>query len=124
MYKNAFDIYCFSSYLQLDNCENEEDLETIVDLPKYATIINSSGWPCTRTIETRNKSELLQMLVYDEIVTKRRSAINAFFQGLQHCGVGTLLKDNYELSVHSSEHSAHSIVFYGFGLYKTTRSRF
>ena len=73
------------------------DLDAIVDDVKYAAYINSSDWPYTRIIGLRNITELLQMLVYDEVVRKRFFATKAFFNGLEHTGVGSLLQNNFDV---------------------------
>ncbi len=54
-----------------------DDLSIIIDDPR---IVNA---PITRSITVENKSELLQMLVTEEVFFKRDANISAFRKGLE-----------------------------------------
>ena len=60
-------------------------------------IINSSGWPITKLINSRTKAEFIQRLIYHEVVGKRLSAINSFCVGLSKLGVLGLIRSNAAL---------------------------
>ena len=49
-------------------------------------IINCSRWEPTVTIKLRNKNLLICELVFDEVVTKRRSQVRSSTEGLQISG--------------------------------------
>ena len=54
----------------------------IIDDPRYGGVLNSSGWPPTKPINTITKSEFLQCLIFNEVVQKRQPAVQAFCRGL------------------------------------------
>ena len=55
-------------------------------------IINSSGWSLTSEITLQSKHDLIQGLIYDEVVGKRDRHIHALRRGLQRLGVLDMLK--------------------------------
>ena len=63
--------------LQLDNATSQDDINDIIDDPRYMAIVNSSGWPTTKSITTASKSEFLQQLTLNEVILKRQHAIKA-----------------------------------------------
>lgn len=48
----------------------------------------------TREIVPRNKSELLLILINDQVIKKRQSAMQAFFKGLENLGLGSMIEGN------------------------------
>ena len=51
------------------------------------TIINGSGWGLTTEITLHTKHDLVQGLIYDEVVGKRERHIRALRRGLERLGV-------------------------------------
>ena len=51
------------------------------------TIINSSGWGLTTEIMLYTKHDLVQGLIYDEVVGKRERHVRALRSGLERLGV-------------------------------------
>ena len=60
-------------------------------------IVNSSGWPTTKSITTVSKSEFLQQLILNEVILKRQHAIKALCRGLDHLNTTNLLQENSDL---------------------------
>ena len=54
--------------LQRDNAISQDDINDIIDDPRYMAIVNSSGWPTTKCITTISKTEVLQQLVLNEVI--------------------------------------------------------
>ena len=46
-------------------------------------LINASNWPPTQSITTSSKSTLLQELIYEEVIEKRRKQIRNMRKGLR-----------------------------------------
>lgn len=46
-------------------------------------IVNGSGWPITESIKIKNKTALLQQLLLDELIQKRKAALDEVRQGLK-----------------------------------------
>ena len=74
-----------------------DQINKVLDDPRYGGILNSSGWPTTKCINTTTKTEFLQCLIHNEVIRKRLEAVQAFCQGLEHLKVVTLLKRNPDL---------------------------
>ena len=83
--------------LQLDNANSQDEINTIIDDPRYAAILNASGWPITKCITPVTKSEFLQNLLFSEVILKRQRAVQAFCKGLDHLNVHKLVKENMEV---------------------------
>ena len=83
--------------LQLDHASTVDEINTVIDDPRYAGILNSCGWPTTKCITATSKTEFLQCLVHNEVIHKRLGAIQAFCQGLEHLNVVTLLRQNVDV---------------------------
>ena len=69
----------------------------IIDDPRYGGVLNSSGWPPTKQINTVTKSEFLQCLIFNEVVQKRQSAVQAFCRGLDLLNICQLVKEHPDL---------------------------
>ena len=69
----------------------------VIDNPRYAAILNASGWPITKSVTPVSKSEFLQSLLFSEVILKCQRAVQAFCKGLDHLNVFKLLKDNVEV---------------------------
>lgn len=50
-------------------------------------IINSSGWDFTRVINLKSKGDLVQGLIFEEVVGKRERQLAALRKGLRYLGV-------------------------------------
>ena len=85
------------NFMQLDTATSQDDINDIIDDPRYMAIVNSSGWPTTKCITTISKSEFLQQLVLNEVIMKRQHAIKALCRGLDRLNVAKLIQDNSEL---------------------------
>ena len=83
--------------LQLDNANSQDDINDIIDDPRYMAIVNSSGWPNTKSITTVSKSEFLQQLILNEVILKRQHAIKALCRGLDCLNITKLLQENSDL---------------------------
>ena len=57
--------------LQLDGADSQECVDDVIDDPRFMAILNSSGWPMTRCVSLASKAELLQQLIFHEVVQKR-----------------------------------------------------
>ena len=81
----------------MDHSTTLDQINDILDDPRYAAILNSSGWPITKCINTTTKTEFLQCLIHNEVVQKRLKSVQSFCQGLEHLKVVTLLRKNPDL---------------------------
>ena len=69
----------------------------MIDDPRFMAILNSSGWPVTRCVSLASKSELLQQLIFNEVVQKRQQAIHSVCRGLDQLKVVKLLRGNADI---------------------------
>lgn len=60
-------------------------------------ILNSSGWPVTRCVTLTSKAELLQQLIFSEVVLKRQQYIRSLCRGLDHLNIMKLMRGNKDL---------------------------
>ena len=60
-------------------------------------IVNSSGWPTTKSFTTVSKFEFLQQLILNEVILKRQHAIKALCRGLDRVNITKLLQKNSDL---------------------------
>ena len=87
----------YNLLLQLDNADSQESIDDIIDDPRFMAILNSSGWPVTRCVSLTSKAELLQQLIFSEVVLKRQQAIHHLCTGLGHLNIMKLMRENEDL---------------------------
>ena len=78
--------------MQMSKAETEADIEAVLDKPDNMAIVNCSKWSPTQPITPVTKTSLLQELIYDEVVDKRRKQIAGLRKGLQQFDMISLLK--------------------------------
>ena len=82
--------------MQLNCLSSTEELDAVLDEDKYIAIVNSSGWPGTKVITLTNKTEFVNCLVWQQIVSSREEAVIAFGHGLELVGLHTLIRRNWK----------------------------
>lgn len=91
----------------MDTAETNEEIDSLLDVPTNTYIINASGWSITENITTEKKYKLIQHLLIDEVITKRRKNLQAFCLGMECLGVDFLVRSHpdlmKEIFVHSDE---------------------
>ena len=60
-------------------------------------LINSSGWSPVKQVTVTTKTELVQGLIFNEVVYKRDKQLRALRKGLENLGLLKLLQMNPEL---------------------------
>ena len=78
--------------LQLDAANEEKDIEDILDKPENMAIINASNWSPTRAITLVSKIDLLQELVYAEVIDKRHNQLKSLRTGMDYLCLTSLCK--------------------------------
>ena len=73
-------VYFFSS--QIDQATTENAIDQILQDPAKMAIVNSSRWLITKPINVHTKSELVQEIMVEELLSKRGDNIRAFQNGL------------------------------------------
>ena len=74
----------------LQNCNNDDDIVNLfnsTEAPGYEQIIGLSEWDQNVDITIENKSILIDMLVYEEVITRRSGKIKAIKEGLSMLGI-------------------------------------
>ena len=82
---------------KIDAAETENEIIEIFNSeegPAYEQIVNSSQWDITVSVSTKNRNQLLQMLIYDEVVVKREKQIKAIREGLNIGKLFAFVKSN------------------------------
>ena len=91
----------------MDAATTDEEIDSLLDLPTNTFIINASGWSITESVTIEKKYKLIQHLLIDEVITKRRKNLQAFCLGMECLGVDFLLRSHpdlmMEIFVHSDE---------------------
>ena len=82
--------------LQLDQSTALDQINNVLDDLRYTSILNSSGWPTTKYINTTTNADFLQYLIHN-VVHNWLKSVQSFCQGLEHLEVVTLLKQNPDL---------------------------
>jgi len=78
----------------LQNCHSDDDIANLFnssEAPAYEQIIGLSEWDQNVAINTNNKSILIDILVYEEVITRRSGKIKAIKEGLSMLGVADYL---------------------------------
>lgn len=81
-----------NSESQLDAAKEETDIEDILEKPENMAIINASNWSPTRPITLVSKSDLLQELVFAEVIDKRHSQLKSIRTGMDYLCLTSLCK--------------------------------
>ena len=79
--------------MQLDNAGTDEEINLVLEHPSVMMIINSSRWSVTEMITKANKSALLQLLIWEEVVKRREENLMAFRKGMNVLGMLDMLKN-------------------------------
>lgn len=91
----------------MDAATTDEEIDSLLDLPSNTFIINASGWSITENVTIEKKYKLIQHLLIEEVITKRRKNLQAFCLGMECLGVDFLVRSHPELMkeifVHSNE---------------------
>ena len=77
--------------MQLDNATTDNQIDNLLDLPTNTFILNASGWSITENVTVEKKYTLIQHLLIDEVITKRRKNLQAFCLCLQSLGIDFLM---------------------------------
>ena len=77
--------------MQLDNAITDDQIDNLLDLPTNTFILNASGWSITENVMVEKKYTLIQHLLIDEVITKRRKNLQAFCLGLQSLRINFLM---------------------------------
>ena len=66
-------------------------IDNLLDLLTNAFILNASGWSITENVTVEKKYTLIEHMLIDEEITKRRKNLQAFCLGLQSLGINFLM---------------------------------
>ena len=69
--------------VQVDRTEIDEEIDHILDEPSGLFVVNNSGWSHTEAITVQNKTTLLQYLIWDEVINKRKYHVTAMQRGME-----------------------------------------
>lgn len=84
--------------MQIDQAPNDEALDVILDDRENMAIINCSRWPITKTVTMNTKTELVQILLVEELLNKRLDNIRALKRGLMVLGFADMCRTNIDLT--------------------------
>lgn len=79
-----------SLHLQLDAASSNEDIDSLLNDQEYMTLVNTSRWSITDSINIQSKNILIQGLIIDEVLGKRSCQIESLRKGLGTLGVLSL----------------------------------
>ena len=83
---------------RLDVAKTEEELQMLMDKDEskevFWQLVNSCHWPITEAINLRNKTLLMQELIYNELVASRKQEIGELQAGLETLGFLAYAKEN------------------------------
>ena len=72
--------------LKLDDATSDEDIDLLLNEPKYMALVDSSRWSATTAINVSMKSSLIQGLIVEEVIGKRRGQMENLRKGLAKFG--------------------------------------
>ena len=96
--KESLSLLVHTQFTQIDQATTEEALDQILQDPAKMAIVNSSRWPVTKSINLCTKSELVQAIMEEELLSKRGDNIRAFQKGLSVMGFMTLCLNNPDVT--------------------------
>ena len=66
-------LYCTQTdhFLQIDQAADDEALDLLLDDRENMAIINCSRWPITKPVTVITRTELVQVLLVEELLNKR-----------------------------------------------------
>ena len=103
MYVSSFHLHVF--VLQLDMASTKDEVDELLSRREFMTIVDSSRWSLTATITLATKSQLIQRLIIDEVIEKRRQQMENLKKGLERLEVLSICLEHPEvcksLFVHS-----------------------
>ncbi|XP_033124119.1 uncharacterized protein LOC117122592 [Anneissia japonica] len=80
----------------LNACKSTEAIDKLIDDsaegPAYEQLVNSSQWPVDTKIEYKNVEVLKNMLIWEEVVSKREKQLQAIKDGLAFAGLLPLME--------------------------------
>lgn len=86
---------------QIDQCVTDEEIDNLFEQDEkkdtYIAIVDASGWPTTEAVNSKSKSTLVQQLVIDELINKRKTSLDELRKGLKLSGVFGLMQDHPKL---------------------------
>ena len=100
--------------MQIDAANTNEDINNIVDEPKYLSLVNCSGWNPTKCINNNSKHEFLYLLIKEEVILKRITSMDALINGLERLGVVTLLRTHPQVFKELFTYNARPLTASGF----------
>ena len=77
---------------QLDAAREYSDIDSILDKAENMAIINASNWSPVRAITIVSKVDLLQELVYSEVIDKRHHQLKSLRTGLDYLCLASIYK--------------------------------
>lgn len=85
--------------------DSESDIDIILDKAENMAIINASNWSPVRAVTILSKADLLQELVYSEVIDKRHHQLKSIWSGLDYylC-LASILKKYPQKLQHISVH--------------------
>lgn len=81
----------------MDDAQTDEDINSLLDDPKYSTIVNHSGWPVGRVLNLKSKGDFITSILVEELVDKRIQLLQNFREGLDHFSLLKLMKESPNL---------------------------
>lgn len=82
---------------KVDDAQTDEDINSLLDDPKYSTIVNRSGWPVGRVLNLKSKGDFITSILVEELVDKRIQLLQNFREGLDHFSLLKLMKESPNL---------------------------
>ena len=74
--------------------ETNDEINQLLDQEVSMVLVNSSGWSPMKVVNKTTKNELVQGLLFNEVIYKREKQLQAFRKGLDRLGFLQLLKMN------------------------------
>ena len=85
---------------KVDGANTNEELDPLFRSEEgsaFEQIVNLSPWDMHTPISTENKTLLMSMLVYEELITKRDRQIKGLWEGLKELQMYRIVKSNTEM---------------------------
>ena len=88
----------------LDSVDSQEALHNMLEIdPRhdaYWQVINASEWSSTELVTIQNKGYLIQELISNVLIRRRKDQLHSFRQGLQSLGFLSLLEKHNKVAKH------------------------
>ena len=66
----------------MDDASSDEDIDILLNEPNYMSLVDSSRWSTTASINMNTKGALIQVLIMDEVIGKRQIQMENLRKGL------------------------------------------